>query len=72
LNIDFSIPETSDVSLRILNTTGQQVGDVHTWETESSGTHSHSVELNSLPSGIYYCRFETKSFSLTRKLVIIR
>jgi hypothetical protein len=72
LNIRFSLPEPSDVTLRILNATGQQVGNNHTWKSGNSGEHQYSIDCTGLPSGIYYCRMETSRTSQTKKLVVIR
>jgi hypothetical protein len=72
LRIDLSIPVTSGVTLRILNATGQQVGDIHSWKAEGGITYRYSVDVTALPAGIYYCRFESNDALQIKKLVIIR
>jgi hypothetical protein len=72
VNINFSLPESSDVTLRILNATGQQVGNNHSWNVDGSRIHNYSIDLTGLSSGIYYCRLETSKTSQTKKLVVIR
>jgi len=72
LNISFSLPESSDVTLRIIDATGQQVGNNHSWNAEGIGKHQYSIDLTGLSSGIYYCRMETNKTSQTKKLVVIR
>jgi hypothetical protein len=72
LNISFSLPEPSDVTLRIIDATGQQVGNDHSWKAEGNGKHQYSIDLSGLSSGIYYCRMETNKTSQTKKLVVIR
>ena len=72
LNVTYSLPQSSDLNLRIFDATGQQVGNDHSWKAEGSGKHLYSIDLTGLSSGIYYCRLESNKTSLTKKLVIIR
>jgi hypothetical protein len=72
LNISFSLPEPSDVTLRIIDATGQQLGNDHSWKVEGNGKHQYFIDLTGLSSGIYYCRMETNKTSQTKKLVVIR
>jgi hypothetical protein len=72
LNVSYSLPEDSDVTFEILNTTGQQVEKDYSWKKENSGNHQFSIELGDLSSGIYYCRIETNKTTQTKKLVVIR
>jgi hypothetical protein len=72
VNISFSLSESSDVTLRIIDATGQQVGNDHSWNKLDSGKHQVSIDLSGLSSGIYYCRMETGKSFQTKKLVIIR
>jgi hypothetical protein len=72
LNISYSLPESSDVTLQILDAIGQQVGNEHSWKSEGSRKYQFSIELGDLSSGIYYCRMETNKTTQTKKLVVIR
>jgi len=72
LNISFSLPEKSDVNLQIIDATGQQVGNDHSWKAENIGKHQYSIDLAGLSSGIYYCRMETNKSSQIKKLIVIR
>ena len=72
LNVSFSLPESSDVTLRILDATGQQVGNDYSWKAEISGKHQYSIDLTGLSSGIYYFRMVSNKTSQTKKLVVIR
>ncbi|MCX6244336.1 MAG: C25 family cysteine peptidase [Bacteroidetes bacterium] len=72
VQVDYSIPETSVVTLQILDATGQQVAGVHSWKAEAGVSHRYTVDVSSLPAGIYYCRFSTDNGIQTKKLVIIR
>jgi hypothetical protein len=72
LNVSFSLSGSSDVTLRILDATGQQIGNDHSWKVEDTGKHQYSIDLTGLSSGIYYCRIETNKTSQTKKLVVLR
>lgn len=72
LNINLSLPETSDVTLDILDATGQKLGNEHSWKDEASGKHQYSIDLTGLLSGVYYCRMQTNLTSQTKKLIVIR
>jgi hypothetical protein len=72
LNISFSLSEPSDVTLQILDATGQQVGNIHSWKSAGIGKHQVPVDAGNLSSGIYYCRLETNRATQTRKLVVLR
>ena len=72
LNINYSLPESSDVTLHLLDATGRQVGNEYSWKAEGSGKHQYSIDLTGLSSGVYYCRLETNNTTQTKKLVVIR
>jgi len=72
LNVDYSLSESSDVTLQIFDARGQQVGNEHSWKAEGNGIHHYSVDLTGFSSGVYYCRMETNRFTQTKKLVVIR
>jgi hypothetical protein len=72
LNVNIALLETSDVTLQILDATGQQLGNDHSWKDETSGKHQYSVDLTGFSSGVYYCRIQTNLTSQTKKLVVIR
>jgi hypothetical protein len=72
LHISYSLPETSNVSFQILNTTGQQVGKEFFLKDENIGNHLLSIDLANLSSGIYYCRMVTGKTTQTKKLVVIK
>lgn len=72
LNVSYALPESSEVNFRILDATGQQVGNDRTWKAQDAGKHQVSIDLSGLSSGVYYCRIETGKALQTKKLVIIR
>jgi len=72
LTLAFSLPVPSDVTLRIFDATGQQVGNEFSWTDLEYGKHQVSLDLSGFSSGIYYCRIETNRDSRTNKLVILK
>jgi hypothetical protein len=72
VNISYALPEVSDVTFEILNTTGQPVGKDYLLKAKNSGNHQFSIAISDLSSGIYYCRMITNKTSQTKKLVVLR
>lgn len=53
--IQFSIPESTQATIQILNAQGQTVNQIHVGQL-NAGTHTVNFESGSLPSGIYFYR----------------
>jgi len=74
-NIKFSIPQSGFVSLKIYDVLGNEIAEL-VKEKLSSG--SYSVEFNadvvnqSLASGVYFYRLQSRQFSQTKKLMLIK
>ena len=70
-SIKFGIPQSGLVKLLVYNSLGQKVVEVvNKWLL--SGSHSVSVDMSSMPSGIYFYRMTTGKFSSTRKMILIK
>jgi hypothetical protein len=69
--IRFSIPKAGLTTLKIYDILGREV---KTLITEELVAGIHEVELNafSLPSGVYFCRLQSGSFSETKKMILLR
>jgi hypothetical protein len=70
-SISFSIPSTSFVSLKVYDLLGREVATLVS-EQMSSGNHSKQWNAAALPSGIYFYRLQTGSFTETKKLVLLK
>jgi hypothetical protein len=69
--ISFQIPSREMVSLSVYDTMGRQ--RLLLVEAElSAGTHTVTVDASSLPSGIYMYVLNTKSFTTSRKMTLIK
>jgi hypothetical protein len=69
--IEFSLPKTEWVTLKVFNTLGQQVTSLVS-EKLNPGIHKYQWQAKNLPSGIYYCRLQAGEFEQVRKMILIR
>jgi hypothetical protein len=72
MNVNYSLPASSNVTLRLLDATGQSVGIDRSWNSQVSGNHLYSFDISNLSSGVYYCRIEASNSIVTKKLVVIK
>jgi len=70
-NIQFTIPQASDVKLTVYNILGQQVMTVVN-EFRQAGTHTAIVDAQNLSSGMYIYRLDAGSVQLNRKMMLIK
>jgi hypothetical protein len=70
-NISFSLPEASNVSLRVFNLLGEEVATLVSG-AQAAGTHTVSFDASSLTSGMYIYRLEAGEFSATRKMILMK
>jgi endonuclease/exonuclease/phosphatase family metal-dependent hydrolase len=72
-NISFSLPEQSNISLKIYNLMGREVATLANSRTFSGGTHTVTFDASSLASGMYIYRLSTADgMSISRKMMIIK
>jgi PKD repeat protein len=69
LYLDFSLLQSKEVSIEILNMLGQPVK--HLWEGQTSGK-SMDADISSLSSGVYFIRYTVGDQVSTSKLIINR
>lgn len=69
--ISFSLPRSQFVTLRVFNIMGEQVATLVSNKI-SAGTHQIEWDAKGFPSGVYFSRLQTSSFSQTKKLVLLR
>lgn len=71
-NIEFSIPKTGFVTLKIYNLLGKEVATLVSKKL-TTGTYKQTWDASGFASGIYFYRLETdKGFVQTRKLVLLK
>ena len=70
--INYSLPRTEKVVLKIFNALGEEVQTLIN-EYQEAGTHSKLYIVNStLPSGVYFYRLQAGDFVQTKKMVLIK
>jgi hypothetical protein len=69
--IDFAIPHSAFVTLKVYSMDGQEVMTLVS-QPMHLGKHSVRLDASSLPSGVYFYRIEAGSFAETRKLVLMK
>jgi len=69
--IIFSLAHTDHVNLRIYNPRGEQVAELVN-ERRSAGQHTVHWQATNVPTGVYVYRIQTKTFSKTGKMLLVR
>ncbi len=69
--IQFSIPETTHVSLKVFDSLGKEVKTLIN-ENLKFGKHSVSFDGADLASGVYIYKLETPKFQQSRKMILLR
>lgn len=70
-NIEFSIPETSNVTLEVFNIHGQRVATLVDG-THAAGMHTVNFDAASLPSGMYMYRIQAGNFTQVNKMMLVK
>lgn len=71
-NIEFTIPKSGFVSMKILNLLGQEV-EVLISKRLNSGTYQYTWNASQFASGIYFYRLEVSTgFVQTKKMVLVK
>ena len=70
-NIQFSVPQTSYVTLEVYNLVGERVG-VLVSEQLSAGTYKYDWNTSNLTSGVYFYRLQSGSFVETKKMMLLK
>ena len=69
--INFALPKSEKVSVKIFNQLGQQVAVLANGDF-SAGNHQLNFDGAGLSSGIYYYRIEAGSFTQTKKMILMK
>ncbi len=71
-NISFTIPAEAFVTLKVYNTLGEEVKTLAEDQYYLKGTYSINFDGKSLPSGAYYYRLTSGTYSAVKKLLLIK
>ena len=69
--IEYELPKASDISLRVFDVLGREVAVLKEGFVEA-GKYRAVFDGSRLASGIYFARFDSKDFSQTRKLMLLK
>ncbi|MBS4028625.1 MAG: T9SS type A sorting domain-containing protein [Ignavibacteriales bacterium] len=70
--IRFTLRESQITSLKIYDIFGKEVATLIHNKLMNEGTHEIEFDATNLPSGMYFYRLQTKDFSETKKLLLLK
>lgn len=70
-NIEFSISDLSDISLKVYNINGQEIETLHNGKL-SAGNYKVQWNSGSLPSGVYFYELSSNDFKEVRKMILLK
>ena len=69
--IEFALPKTSNVTLKIFNILGEEVATLVS-DKLSAGSYTYDWDASNVASGVYLYRLEAEGYVETRKMVLLR
>ena len=69
--IQYALPEATQVTLEVFNSVGQKVMDLVNGQ-QSAGYHTATFDASGLSSGVYLYKLTTPTFSQTNKMLLIK
>ena len=69
--INYELPITNYVSLKVFDISGKEVS-VLVNQVQTQGIYEVSFDASKLTSGIYFYKLETKSYSATKKMLLLK
>ena len=69
--IGYVLSEKTNVKIVVMNTIGEQIA-VLVNQTQEQGYHQLDFNASNLPSGIYFYSLQTKNYSDTKKMLLLR
>jgi len=69
--INFSIPQSGIVTLRVYNVLGQEVAELVN-DVKSAGTYEVSFDASNLTTGMYVYTIQAGNYSATKKMLLVK
>ena len=69
--IQFDLPKTSKVTLKVFNILGEEVSTLVS-DRLSAGSHTYEWDASNLSCGVYLYRLEAEGYFETRKMILMK
>ncbi len=69
--INFSIPESGLVTLKVFNVLGQEIAELVN-DVKSAGNYEVSFDASNLTTGMYIYKIQTGNYSATKKMMLVK
>ena len=69
--IEFSLPQSGFVSLRVFDLLGQEIATLVN-EEKAAGSYRATFDASNLPSGTYFYALKTAEYSSVKKMAILK
>ena len=69
--IEFSLPKSGNVTLKVFNVLGKEVATLINGQVES-GKHKVNFDASNLNSGVYFYRIDAGNFIDTKKMILLK
>ncbi|MDA0986164.1 MAG: T9SS type A sorting domain-containing protein [Bacteroidetes bacterium] len=70
--ISFEVPQKTVVNLELFDAVGRSVKSLIDNEVKEVGSYNLKLNLNNMPGGIYFYRFQTENYSLAKQMLLIK
>ncbi len=71
-NIEFTVPVTSEATLKVFNAIGQEVATLFDGIAEAGEYHQRAFDAKNLSSGIYFARLKSGDKTEMKKMMLIK
>jgi hypothetical protein len=72
VTISYEMTEQGPVLISLFDAVGKKVMELVNTSLQVSGQHSFEMDGRSLDKGLYYIKFETKKYSISKKLILTK
>jgi len=70
LNIDFVMNETGQIRITLSDGMGKEIRSLLNLASETAGKHTLKSKINDLKPGLYFCKIQTPSYNLVKKIMV--
>jgi len=71
-NIQYTLPITSPVRLRVYNLLGQMIEELVNNPSQTAGTHVVGFDASRLTTGVYFYKLEAGSYTDVKKMILLK